>query len=151
MPVAVPMISGLTNPSRKINETHRPGFGCCRPPVSSDQCRTMVSKQAYETPLITPKVRPSIKSSNWGRLARMTGPIWRMASPTTGTSRATIKKAPTRGDPLKSPPRVGVVKGTGPRRKVHRIVNAIDRTPVSANAKVVTETGSSSQRFTSYM
>ena len=89
-----------------------------------------MSKQAYETPLTTPKVRPSIRSSNSGRLASSTGPISRIASPTIGTTSATSRNVPTVGAALRRA-LVGRWCRTAPARgaEVHRIVKTIVSTP----------------------
>ena len=106
---------------------------------------------AYATPLMTPNVSPSIRSSNCGRLASSTGPTWRIASPTTGTSTATSRNVPSAGVPPPEPSRDGAPNDTGPRSRVQTTVQTIASTPVRPKARPVTGSGSSSQRFTSYM
>ncbi len=150
MPVAVPSTRGLTKPCRKISDIHRPGSDSTRPPTSRSQKRTIVSKQAYATPLTTPNVSPSIRSSNSGRLASSTGPICRIASPTIGTTRATSRKVHTLGPPPRSVPSNDVVGSTGRCNHITRRVKRIVSTPVRPKASPVTGIGSSSQRFTSY-
>src|SRR5215212_6442820 len=60
---------------------------------------------------MTPRVSPSIKSSNSGRMARMTGPIWRITSPTIGTPTATSRNVPTVGAAVSEPAEVGPQDG----------------------------------------
>jgi hypothetical protein len=107
-----------------------------------------VSKQAYATPLITPKVsRPS------GRRTRPAGQHDRTDLPDGLTDdRHDQRDQQERADAgvaLSEPSYVVVPKGTGPRRKVHKMVKPMASTPVRANASAVTGSGSSSQRFTS--
>ena len=118
--------------------------------MSRSQKRTMVSKQAYATPLTTPNVSPSIRSSNSGRLASSTGPTCRIASPTIGTTQRDQQERPH----ARAAAEVGAVqrRGGDRRRSSHitSMVKTIVSTPVSPNASPVTGIGSSSQRFTSY-
>ena len=110
----------------------------------------MVSKQAYATPLTTPNVSPSIRSSNSGRLASSTGPISRITSPTIGTTRATSRNVHTLGPPPRSVPSSDVVGSDGRSSHITNMVKRMVSTPVSPNANPVTGIGSSSHRFTSY-
>jgi hypothetical protein len=71
-PVAEPYTSGLMKPCSSTTETQVPAspLGPWKPADSQPQCSTSVSKHAYATPATTPNVRPSIRSSYFGREAR---------------------------------------------------------------------------------
>ena len=71
-----------------MSETQKPASGESTWPklLNSPRLTTMVSAAAKAAPAATPKVRPSIMSSNCGRPARTSGPTCLSTSPTIGTS-----------------------------------------------------------------
>ena len=72
----------------RISETQKPASGLSTEPklLNSERLTTIVSAAAKLAPAATPKVSPSIMSSNCGREASSSGPTCLRSSPTTGTS-----------------------------------------------------------------
>ena len=85
----------------RISETQKPAFGLSIEPklLNSERLTTIVSAAAKLAPAATPKVSPSIMSSNCGREARNRGPTCLSSSLTIGTRRTSTSNEVHRTPP----------------------------------------------------
>ena len=152
MPVAAPYTIGLTTAADRISDTQKPASGESIWPKVENRPRltTMVSAAANAAPAATPKVRPSIMSSNAGMRASRIGPTCLSTSPTIGTSSTSTRKLVQRMPD--SVPSMSTGDRSSPRIPAcHRKVKPTARAAAAPIAPTTTPTGWSSHWLTSYM
>ena len=101
-------------------------------------------------PAAMPNVRPSIMSSNWGRLARKTAPRFFATSATIGSTTAKSSSAGIDSDSMPTrDPAANELNCSSKTQRKKNSVTRIDSAPVTRKRPATTGIGASSHMFTS--